>query len=70
MDTASFTSPIPKRATLRPRTFTTPTTAPPNGDGAYRRLLRALAGPASTPSFHWPQGPRRHRPSSAQHGRA
>ena len=62
MDTANFAAPFPVRATLRPRTFTTPTTAATEGGGTYRRLLRALAGPASTAPFYRPQDPRRHRP--------
>src|SRR4051812_17178780 len=52
MDTANFTAPFPVRATLRP-----PTTGTTNGGGGgtYRRLLRALAGPASTAPFYRPQ---------------
>ena len=68
MDTANFTAPVPVRATLRPRTFPTPTTAAPKGGGTYLRLLRALAGPASTAPFYRPDPSR--RPAPAQTRRA
>jgi hypothetical protein len=57
MHSASVAMPSPLRAAIR--TSTTCTTTPTSNHGArYRRLLCALAGPASTAPF--PQAPRRH----------
>jgi hypothetical protein len=70
MDTANIVAPVPLRVIRRTRTVATPTSFATDG-GTHRRLLRALAGPASTAPFYRPQDPRRHHrpPPSAQRPR-
>jgi hypothetical protein len=61
MHSTAVAMPSPLRAAVR--NSTTCTTKPTSNHGArYRRLLCALAGPASTAPFR--QAPRRHRSTS------
>ena len=61
MDIALFPAPTLVRGTARRGTWSAPTTTPTNAAAGYRRLLRALAGPANTAPFSSPHNRRRHR---------